>query len=198
MEIVMGYASNRRGRPLGLPSPLDSGPMGLEGGNEMTRIVSLGLVLVGLLLSQVSVAHAQSKFLVREGVGIGDVTVGQTLRDAIAAWGQPDEHDSDDEDDSGAILYTWYMHPGEVNVIIDSDGRIGMLFADRNRQFYTQSGLIVSQSTMSDVRLRLGPPEKTKVHNDTGDITWFYWHRGIHITFNGGGVIKYIAVFEPV
>jgi hypothetical protein len=48
---------------------------------------------------------------------------------------------------------------------------------------------------MSDVRARLGAPEETKVR-ESGRITWYYRHRGIHVVFDHG-VIDYVAVFEP-
>jgi hypothetical protein len=167
------------------------------------------VVVVGMIVSQITVGSAQQtfppkpanpitratadKFTVRDGIGIGSVAAGQTLEDAIAAWGQPDDRDASDED--GVVLYTWYQHPGEILVII-RDGRISMMFAEKSQLFHTQSGLQVNQSTTSDVRARLGAPEETKVRSG-GDLTWYYWSRGINVTF-AGGVIKYVSVYNPV
>jgi hypothetical protein len=160
----------------------------------MKKMIGSSLVLIALILGQLSLAHAQSPFYVQDGVGIGNVRAGDTLAAAIAAWGTPDDQDTPSDD--GVVIYTWNVHPGEINAAVHPDGRIHSLFADGNSAFHTRSGLVVSQSTMSDVRGRLGEPAKVKMWND-GDQTWFYWSRGINVTFDRSNVIKYVSVYVP-
>jgi hypothetical protein len=133
------------------------------------------------------------EFFVHEGVGIGSVSVGQTLQDAVAVWGQPDAQDNGDE--PNVMMFRWNRRPGYTS-IITRDGKIAMMFADENPQFRTMNGVIVTVSTMDDVRMRFGDPEEIKVR-DNGRIVWYYWHRGFAPTFEHG-VVDYIVVFDPL
>jgi hypothetical protein len=139
--------------------------------------------------SQTSPLVAQAKFVVQEGVGIGAVHLHQTLDAAIQAWGQPDEQESEKD---GAIMYTWNQHPGEINAIV-RDGQIDHLFAD-GPQFRTPSGLVVRQTTQSAVRVLFGEP--AKIATSYGRTTWFYWDRGLDVTFKNG-IVDYVSVFDP-
>jgi hypothetical protein len=162
-----------------------------------TQIVSalaIGMLAVTSLMLRVPPAHAQSLFAVQDGIGVGGVFVNQTLAQAEAVWGPPDDQSPGDDD----MHYTWYRHPGDITVIVESDGRISMLFATGNAQFQTPTGLAVKQSAMADVRLRYGEPEEIKSYG-SGTITWMYWHRGISVTFyRTTGVIEHFTVYASL